>query len=73
MCSIYVSRFIFIHMNSHKNIELKRLLFWDGESIIKQKEHRKAQYLKILAKNKHNISKVALQNECFDQVSSNMC
>jgi len=34
------------------------------------KEHRKEQYLKILAKNKHNISEVALQNECFDQVSS---
>jgi hypothetical protein len=30
----------------------------------------KEQYLKILAKNKHNISEVALQNECFDQVSS---
>jgi len=36
------------------------------------KEHRKEQYLKILAKNKHNISEVALQNECFDQVSSYM-
>lgn len=27
------------------------------------KEHRKEQYLKILAKNKHNISEVALQND----------